>query len=180
VKYIAKRKRHLDCLYDHNLTPPSSHLQATKKWRRFSGSRDYELLFDVLLEEQYGLCAYTELRPEEHGFSFHVEHVKPKSKYPQHTFDYRNLVLSALCSDDLHTLNMNNSIQISKFFGGHTKRSHFDKKNFLSPLNSVAKRNYFLYQSDGKVVPSPHKTRRYQRKAKHTIGHLEKPPSQHR
>ena len=172
MKYIAKRKRHLDCLYDENLAAPTTKDEATRRWSNYSRHRNYNLLFDVLFEEQFGLCAYSELRPDEHELSFHVEHVKPKSKFPALTFDYRNLVLSALSDDDLHDLKINYHQEQTTCFGGHAKRSRFDKNKFLSPLRAKAKRNYFLYLSTGKVVPNPNKSRRYQKKASHTINLL--------
>ncbi len=39
----------------------------------------------------------------------------------------------------------------------------------MSPLRARSKRNYFLYLSDGRIIASPNKTKRYQKKAKHTI-----------
>jgi uncharacterized protein (TIGR02646 family) len=172
VKYIAKRKRHLDCLYDENLAEPTTEDEAKRRWSNYSRHRNYDLLFDVLFEEQYGLCAYSELRPDEHELSFHVEHVKPKSKFPALTFDYRNLVLSALSADDLHDLKIEYPQEQNTCFGGHAKSSLFDKNKFLSPLRAKAKRNYLLYLSTGKVIPNPNKTRRYQKKVQHTINLL--------
>lgn len=161
MKYIAKRKKHVDCLYDEHQTPPSTSEEAQRRWNRFNGKT---LLTEVLNDEQYNLCAYTELRPDEEGIGTHIEHVKPKSKFPAATFDYKNLVLSSLESDDLAKPHHQGD-----HFGGHAKGSHYDRKQFLIPLIARSKRNYFLYQSDGKVVPSPLKSKRYQRKAEHTI-----------
>lgn len=161
MRYIAKRKRNVDCLYDEHQTPPATSWEAGRRWNRFRGKTR---LTEVLNDEQYKLCAYTELRPDEEGVGTHIEHVKPKSRFPESTFDYRNLVLSALESDDL-----NDSNHRGDHFGGHAKGSHYDRKHFLSPLIAKSKRNYFLYQSNGKVVPSPLKSKRYQRKAEHTI-----------
>lgn len=172
MKYIAKRKRHLDCLYEENLSPPTTKEEATQRWSRFSRHKDYDLLFNVLLDEQFGLCAYTEIRPEEHNLGFHIEHVKPKSKFPALTFAYNNLVLSALSSDDLKDLKIQFGSEKKTCFGGQAKLSLFDKNQFLSPLSAKAKRNYFLYLSNGKVVPNPNKTRKFQKKAKHTINLL--------
>ncbi len=169
MKYIAKRKRHLDCLYDEKIKPPIDAESARNRWQRFSRNNNYNLLVDTLHEEQYRLCAYTELRLEELGFGFHVEHVKPKSKYPLQTFDYRNLVLSALSSTDLENLKIQYNSEPISSFGGHSKRSHFNKKQFLSPLLARTKHNYLLYLNNGKIIPNPIKSRRYQKKAKYTI-----------
>ncbi|WP_413662103.1 retron system putative HNH endonuclease [Microbulbifer sp. CNSA002] len=162
MKFIAKRRKHVDCLYAENQLPPSTNVEATRRWGRFN---DKCHLTDILNEEQYYLCAYTELRPDLEGIGTHIEHVKPKSKYPSLTFDYKNLVVSALKSEDLQ-------FHRGNVFGGHAKKSHFDKRQFKSPLRARVKRNYFLYLSDGRVVPSPSKTKRYQRKVRHTINLL--------
>lgn len=178
MKYIAKRKGQPDCIHDRHDHPPASAKEARRQWGKFVGKREYGLLFDLLLEEQYGLCAYSEIRPDEHELGFHVEHVKPKSKYPTQTFDHHNLVLSALSSQDLNALKIkysdnteeSESEQTSSYcFGGHAKLSRFNKPEFLSPLRTKAKRNYFLYLNTGRVVPNPVKTRRYQKRAQYTI-----------
>jgi len=177
MKYIAKRKGQPDYLYDHHAHPPETASNAKTKWRRFVGGREYQLLFDALLKEQYGLCAYSEIRPDEHGLGFHVEHIKPKSQYPNQTFDHHNLVLSALSSQDLNALKIkyddteeSGSKPMGSYcFGGHAKLSRFNKLEFLSPLRAKAKRNYFLYLNTGRVVPNPVKTRRYQKRAQYTI-----------
>ena len=161
MKFIAKRLRHVECLHDEHLIPPSSSEDARRRWDRFNNKAR---LTDVLNEEQCLLCAYTELRPDEIGIGTHIEHVKPNSKYPALTFAYRNLVISALASQDLSKPNYKGDV-----FAGHAKKSSFDRKRFMSPLRSRAKRNYFLYLSNGMVVPSPAKSSRYQKKAEHTI-----------
>lgn len=79
MKFIAKRLRHVECLHDEHLIPPSSSEDARRRWDRFNNKAR---LTDVLNEEQCLLCAYTELRPDEIGIGTHIEHVKPKSKYP--------------------------------------------------------------------------------------------------
>jgi len=172
VKYIAKKKRHLDCVYDENLAPPTTKDEATRRWSSFSRHRDYDLLSYALLDEQFGLCAYTEIRPEEHNLGFHIEHVKPKCKFPALTFAYNNLVLSAPSPDDLKNLIIQFSQERTTCFGGHAKLSLFDKKQLLSPLSAKARRDYLLYQSNGKVVPNPNKTCKFQKRARHTINLL--------
>ena len=165
MRHIAKRRQHVDCLFDEQKSPPVTSAEAAQRWDRFKGK---SLLSSVLLDEQYGLCAYTELRPDEARIGTHIEHVKPKSRYPDLTFCYRNLVISALESNDLQRPNLRGDQ-----FGGHAKGSKYDREKFISPLRGRSKRGYFLYQSDGKVVPSPYKTRRYQKKAEYTHA---KPP----
>ena len=159
MKYIAKRKGHVNCLFNEHQTPPQNATDAMNRWNRYSKKAT---LTGLLSDEQYHLCAYTELRPDICGLGTHIEHIKPKSKFPKLTFDYKNLVISILASQDLQ-------IHRGDIFGGHAKGDHYDKKHFMSPLRAKSKRNYFLYLSDGRVIASPQKTKRYQKKANHTI-----------
>ena len=161
MRYIAKRTGRIDCLHDEQqMPPPETPEEATSRW---GGYHKKDLLTGVLDREQYGLCAYTELRPDKVGLGTHIEHVKPKSKFPELTFCYANLVLCALESDDLEKSKHKGDV-----FGGHAKDNKYSKRCFLSPLISRSE-NSFLYQSDGRVVPSPSKTKCNQKKAKYTI-----------
>ncbi|MFL0805876.1 MAG: TIGR02646 family protein [Oceanobacter sp.] len=178
MKYIAKRKGQPDCIHDRHDHPPASAKEARRKWGQFVGKRESGLLFDLLLEEQYGLCAYSEIRPDEHELGFHVEHVKPKSKYPAQTFDHHNLVLSALSSQDLNALKTeygDNTEESesepmgSYYFGGHAKKSTFNAELFLSPLQEYPHNDYYLYLSDGRVVAHPLGSESDQQRTQYTI-----------
>lgn len=67
-----------------------------KAWQHFSYKEE---IHNFLKPRQYCLCAYCEIRLDELGE--HIEHVMPKSKYPEKTFEYNNLVLSCLNSTKL-------------------------------------------------------------------------------
>ncbi len=103
-----------------------------------------------LLDEQYGLCCYSEVRADLLGFGHHIEHVQNKSQHPQLTFAYQNLAASALSSDDLGNL----KVQGHEAFGGHAvgKQTSVDPTLFVSCHQSDCAR-YFAYLSDGRVVP---------------------------
>ena len=102
--------------------PPTTTNQARSRWRSFG---DKALVQAQLLNDQYGLCCYSELRADLEGLGYHIEHLRPKSQFPGQTFDYTNLAASALSSDDLKTI-------IQDAFGGHAKRSQFDRALFIS------------------------------------------------
>lgn len=74
--------------------PPATSDQAESRWRNFSKYKTR--LSERLSEEQYGLCAYSEIRPDEEELGTHLEHVKPKEQFPGETFNYCNIVLCAL------------------------------------------------------------------------------------
>jgi hypothetical protein len=73
-------------------------------------------LSDYFLEpRQYYICAYCEISLNELGK--HIEHIKPKSRYPEETFNYQELVLS--CIDDKH-------LQRQEHSCGHYKLDNYD------------------------------------------------------
>lgn len=147
------------------LQRPQTANEARTKWKHF----DRSALFKYLFEEQYGLCAYTELniqdfREEEGSYKgAHIEHIKPKSQFPQQTFDYFNLMLSALDSDDLAKFDMQSR------FGGHHKLDSYDGEQFLPPLLPNIS-DYFVYSSeDGEIFPSMSLSDADKSKAQYTI-----------
>ena len=147
MKFIEKRRSGGAGLARFHLSPPNSSSEARVGWRRFNKKKGRKLNLRRDLEaDQYGLCSYSEIRPDLHGIYWHVEHVKPKSKYPPLTFDYRNLALSALSDKDLAVFNE------SAYFGGHHKKNEFDEAKFISCFD-VHCEKFFLYRSDGRVVP---------------------------
>ncbi|RLV57732.1 TIGR02646 family protein [Parashewanella curva] len=148
---------------------PQTSSEATKAWKRFRDEGDR--LFQKLLEEQYGLCCYTELNlayfKETHDIGSHFEHEKTKHLYPQKTFDEANLLRCALDSQDL-----------SKYagkdrFGGHYKDSNnllaYDPALFISPQSKNC-RDFFVYlASDGSIHPKASLPQADNRKAQYTI-----------
>lgn len=152
-------KQNLIQLAQANETPPQTAREATSQWQRFNHK---PLLGLHLLTEQYGLCAYSEICPDVKDIGIHIEHVKPKSQYPEQTFDYQNLIASALHSDDLQTLIH------SQVFGGHAKLSEYDPALFISCLDNDCA-HFFAYLSDGRVVPSVALNAQEQQQANYTI-----------
>ncbi|HGS4620255.1 TPA: retron system putative HNH endonuclease [Vibrio cholerae] len=147
---------HLNCSHQN---PPLTADQASSRWSSFGYKSE---LTECLLAEQYGLCCYSEIRPELLGLGTHIEHIEPKSINPARTFDYANLVLSALSSDDL------NKIDKSEVFGGHAKLSQYDAISFVSCLHADCAK-YFVYLSNGYVEPSRSLTLAERSRAQFTI-----------
>ena len=145
--------------------PPQDSDEARRRWSKLTKDSLYKQLF----VEQFGLCAYTELniqdfRTEQNSIKgAHIEHIEPKSSFPQRTFDYFNLALSALDSEDLAKFNKDNR------FGGHHKLSDYDSSRFISPLLSNVN-DYFSYSSeDGEIFPNLDLDKDDHTKAKYTI-----------
>ncbi|WP_166365469.1 retron system putative HNH endonuclease [Pseudomonas akapageensis] len=158
MRLIRKSGVHNRALSKAHATPPATVQEARSRWGSFG---DKVNLLQQLLNEQYRLCSYSELRADMEGIGYHIEHVRPKSKYPPSTFDYMNLTASALSSDDLMLLK-------NETFAGHAKRSEYDPVRFVSSLQTDCAR-YFRYLSDGRVVPSALLSESDQGKARYTI-----------
>jgi uncharacterized protein (TIGR02646 family) len=142
-----------------NETQPTTSAAATSRWGSFSYKTE---VTNILRVEQYGLCAYSEVRPDQLGLGMHIEHIEPKSINPARTFDYSNLVLNALSSDDLKIIDK------TEAFGGHAKLSQYDALHFISCLQTDCVR-YFVYLSNGKVEPIRTLTLLEINKAQYTI-----------
>lgn len=138
--------------YDLSLShtnPPQTHEQASSRWGSFVGKANVQ---QNLLDEQYQLCCYSELRADEEGLGYHIEHVENKSQNPPRTFDYTNLAASALNStNDLQVF----TAQVYEVFGGHAaqKQQAVDMTRFVS-CHQPDCRRFFAYISDGRVTPA--------------------------
>jgi uncharacterized protein (TIGR02646 family) len=144
--------------------PPPTDGTATSRWKSFGHKAR---VLDYLLEEQYGLCCYSEIRPDQVGVGFHIEHVENKSQHPQRTFDYSNLAASALDSEtDLKAF----KAQAAEKFGGHApgKSKGVDTARFVSCHQPDSPR-YFAYLSDGRVVPADGLSQQDDDRAQYTI-----------
>jgi uncharacterized protein (TIGR02646 family) len=128
--------------------PPQTHQQATSRWGSF-GHKD--AVMQNLLDEQFQLCCYSELRADEEGLGFHIEHIENKRQSPPRTFDYANLAASALDSaQDLQAFKAQGDV----VFGGHApgKQAACDMLRFISCHRPDCSR-FFAFLSDGRVVP---------------------------
>lgn len=144
MRFIRKRVFGGHSLEKAHAQPPQTSDEATTRWSRFA---DKDKVTTFLEEEQLGLCAYSEVRPDKEEIGTHIEHVQPKGSYPTRTFDYGNLVLCGLNDRDLKSFISDN------VFGGHAKLGGYDPDLFISCLDPDCER-YFTYLSDGRIVPS--------------------------
>ncbi|EAB9861348.1 TIGR02646 family protein [Salmonella enterica] len=145
-----------------NENPPQDSDQSTRRWRNFR--RDKADLMMLLLNEQYHLCCYSEIRADLRGLGYHIEHVENKSQQPGRTFDYQNLAASALDSGNgLPQLGIN-------AFGGHAqgKNKSVDMAKFIHCHLPDCPR-YFAYLSDGRIVPADELNAQEMERAQYTI-----------
>ncbi|SET52309.1 TIGR02646 family protein [Pseudomonas sp. NFR09] len=167
MRAIQKRGLGPHQLNNSHANPPITAKAATSRWSGF-GYKQQVLTY--LLEEQYGLCCYSEIRPDQVGLGLHIEHVENKRQNPQRTFDYNNLAASALDSQtDLHTFNG----LASAVFGGHAlgKSDAVDVHRFVSCHQPDCSR-FFAYLSDGRIVPADGLSLEDEDRASYTIALL--------
>jgi uncharacterized protein (TIGR02646 family) len=146
IKKTAHNLRHLD---NAHTNPPRTSQEATSRWKSFRKHKQEVL--DALTREQHHLCAYPEVRPDQFGIGAYIEHIEPKSQTPARTFDYYNLIISALHSDDLEHSSPTTQGDV---FAGHAKQENYDPVLFISPLDPRCEES-FLYLKTGEVVPNP-------------------------
>ncbi|WP_446008498.1 retron system putative HNH endonuclease [Candidatus Electrothrix sp.] len=103
-------------------------------WRDFSTSAEHRELREQLLAEQVGMCCYCEVMLTVDDS--HIEHLKPKSRYPQERFAYGNLLAS--CN--------------RKKSCGHKKGTWY-RPEMVSPLTEGCEER-FTYTLDGRMIPS--------------------------
>ncbi|EEI3462241.1 TIGR02646 family protein, partial [Salmonella enterica subsp. salamae] len=144
MRHVIKTRRGTDALLTAHEQPPQNSEQSTRRWQRF-GRENKAALMTLLLNEQYHLCCYSEIRADLRGLGYHIEHVENKSQQPGRTFDYQNLATSALDSaNDLPQFGIN-------AFGGHSrgKQEAVDMAKFIHCHMTDCAR-YFAYLSDGR------------------------------
>ncbi|EDF5291633.1 TIGR02646 family protein [Salmonella enterica] len=163
MRHVIKTRRGTDALLTAHEQPPQNSDQSTRHWQHF-GRENKAALMTLLLNEQYHLCCYSEIRADLRGLGYHIEHVENKSQQPGRTFDYQNLAASALDSENgLHLFGIN-------AFGGHArgKQEAVDMAKFIHCHLPDCSR-YFAYLSDGRIVPADELNAQEMERAEYTI-----------
>lgn len=155
-----------DGLTRKNTTPPTSQEEAERRWGNYA-TKPKKNLRKKVIEIQSGLCAYSEINLEDHGYTSHLEHIKPKSQYPELTFDFNNIVVSALTTNEIKDREYNRS----DVFGGEFKQRAYNEDLFISCTDPDCSK-YFTYINNGEVHPHPKLTPEETDKAKYTISTL--------
>lgn len=132
------------------LNAPQSFIDKTttlNKWSDYHNrcNRQKRALRKYILKyEQNFLCIYCESKISASNRSSHIEHIRPKSsnKYPELTFEYRNLVIS--CNGTCHNAEIDNS----QYSCGHLKDNEYTENKFLNPIEISDIRDYFEYDFD--------------------------------
>lgn len=166
MRAIKKTNNGGNTLNARNSNPPKTSQDAETEWDKFRKTHAKKQEEKSLLEEQFHLCCYSEIRSDELGFGYHIEHIENKSQNPQRTFDYGNLAASSLSSDDLTKFKPTKE----RAFGGHfwRKQDKVNMKWFISCHQSDCNR-YFAFVSDGRIIPARNLKTRDKRRAIYTI-----------
>ena len=117
------------------------------KWRDYGSTHELrdkkrKLKEYILDKEQDFLCIYCESRITTNKTDSHIEHIKPKedNKYPELTFDYKNLVVS--CQGNCHNKEDDNR----RYSCGHRKNNEYNEELFLDPTTKTDIADYFEYE----------------------------------
>ncbi|MFO7750298.1 MAG: retron system putative HNH endonuclease [Desulfobacteraceae bacterium] len=162
MRTVQKNQSPVILQKEQQKTPPATRRDAENRWKRFRGTRGKNQVRSSLLDEQWWLCAYTEIALASFAHGCHIEHIEPKGMNPARTFDYHNMVVSVLDSDSLQTFVKKDR------FGGHFKQKQYDPALFVSPLETDAG-IYFDYLSNGEVAPASALNSIETRRADYTI-----------
>lgn len=143
-------------VHQHELVAGTAAPDAWSTFRRRAQTRA------SCLTEQWALCAYSELVLDDGDLGMHLDHVKPKSKFPGQTFEHANLLLSAI--DDIGA----RGLIRQDVFGGHARGNRYHSHAFIQPLVADCRR-YFHYAIDGRMEPRRGLSTRNRRRAAYTI-----------
>jgi len=139
--------------YIQKLNRPQFFINDThtlKTWNDYYSSKKRVLKAYISKEEQNYLCCYCEDKIDS-NYS-HIEHIKPKSLDIENlTFDYYNLAVS--CNGTCRNSEEDNT----RYNCGHRKDKEdtkYDNDKFLNPVKVEELREYFIYDSDAKIIPS--------------------------
>jgi uncharacterized protein (TIGR02646 family) len=123
-------------------------------WRDFNNTSIKLALHQHLWQEQKGLCVYCQQEiPKKITIDSagnihpsHIEHIRPKSIYPNLAFEHNNLSISCEGYDIA-----NPPSPIRKSFCGHLKENEYDATLFLHPFENPAIEEYFGFNLNGEI-----------------------------
>jgi len=127
-------------------------------------------LHSHLWREQQGLCVYCQQAiPEKAAkqsstqIRSHIEHIRPRSVYPDRMFDYDNLSISCEGFD------CTAATPQKKKFCEHRKADEYDENQFLNPIEQQEIANYFEYDIEGRIFANHLRSNTDQQKANYMI-----------
>lgn len=125
MRFIDKRTV-CEALKRRRDNKPQTDIDAKKAWRRFNK----QAIRKACYKQQRGLCAYTELSLDDETLGCHLEHIAPRSRYPERTFNMDNIILASL--DDRYA----GKFKENELFGGHHKKASYSDSWFIGPFDT--------------------------------------------
>lgn len=135
--------------YIQKLEIPTFFTKTIKDFKIWKDFKDKKQTKKYILEnEQNYLCCYCEclleFTPQGNNIHCHLEHIKPKNKFPELIFDYNNLIVS--CQGNIH------SGCFKQNTCGHRKDNEYDENLFLNPTKIKNINSHFSYNTEnGKI-----------------------------
>ena len=125
-----------------SLTAYNKKVGKTTKWKSFNRNVKNDVYQSILYEQGY-ICCYCGIHISRKRC--HIEHYRPKSKYTDLTFTYRNLISSCQGEDEQRPT--------KPVHCGHKKGGWFDENLMISPLDPNCNK-YFRYTGAGEILPT--------------------------
>jgi uncharacterized protein (TIGR02646 family) len=116
--------------------------KRTSNWKSFDRSVKNDVFFSLLKEQGY-ICCYCGISITRNNC--HIEHYKPKSIYPDLTYQYINLITSCQGEDEQRPT--------KPVHCGHKKNNWYDEDLMVSPLDPNCDK-YFKYSGYGEIIPA--------------------------
>ena len=161
MRFIDKRTV-CKALQRRRYNKPQTDSDAKKAWRRFNK----KAIRHACYKQQLGLCAYTELSLDDEQLGCHLEHIAPRSRYPERTFEMNNIILAAM--DEHYSGQLNETER----FGGHFKKALYDDEWFISPFDSRCEYFFQYCEKTGHVFANQEISDVDQKSTKRTIDTL--------
>lgn len=143
MRFIDKRTI-CKALHRRRHNQPQNEVDAKKAWRRFNK----KAIRLACYKQQRGICGYTELSLDDELLGCHLEHIAPRSAYPQRTFEMSNTILAAM--DEQYSGQLDKQEQ----FGGHFKQALYNDDWFIGPFDRRCEQFFQYCEQTGLVTPN--------------------------
>jgi len=141
VRFIDK-KATCKPLQQRRNNKPKTDVDAKKAWKRFNK----KAIRKACYKQQQGLCSYTELSLDNPILGSHLEHIAPRSRFPDRTFDNENIILAAMNE------HYSGQLELQQRFGGHFKQASYDDDWFIGPFDRRCEQFFRYCDITGKVL----------------------------
>jgi uncharacterized protein (TIGR02646 family) len=111
-------------------------------WKNFDRDVKNDVFYSLLKEQGFICCYCGSLIARR---ECHIEHFKPKSIYPNLTYEYNNLIASCQGEDEKRPR--------VPIHCGHKKGNWYDDELMVSPLDKNCL-DFFKYSGSGEIIPT--------------------------